>query len=102
VLPGSSSVPPAVALARPAARLPTARDAALWFEPKWDGYRLTIVRDERTTLWSRQGKDLTASFPEIAAAWSVYMSTANRGSLDDQRRSLRRQDVRPHAVVGVF
>jgi len=68
VLPGSSSVPPAVALARPAARLPTARDAALWFEPKWDGYRLTIVRDERTTLWSRQGKDLTVSFPEIAAA----------------------------------
>ena len=91
-----------MALARSAAQLPNARDGSLWFERKWDGYRLTIVRDERTTLWSRQGKDLTASFPEIAAAWSVYMSTANRGSLHPGCSEEPPQHVRPHAVVGVF
>lgn len=40
-----------------------------WYEPKWDGYRLAVVRDDaRTSLWSRHGKDLTSSFPDVAAA----------------------------------
>ncbi|MCB0906767.1 MAG: ATP-dependent DNA ligase [Nocardioidaceae bacterium] len=39
------------------------------YELKWDGYRIAAVRDERgARLWSRQGKDLTARFPDLAAA----------------------------------
>jgi ATP-dependent DNA ligase len=39
------------------------------WEPKWDGYRmLAAVDDDATTLWSRRGTDLTAAFPDIAAA----------------------------------
>jgi ATP-dependent DNA ligase len=38
------------------------------YEPKWDGFRLVIVRDPDVTLWSHQGKDLTRHFPDLAAA----------------------------------
>jgi hypothetical protein len=40
------------------------------WEPKWDGYRLlaAVDADRGTTLWSRRGTDLTAAFPDIAAA----------------------------------
>ncbi|WP_278246975.1 ATP-dependent DNA ligase [Klenkia brasiliensis] len=39
------------------------------YEPKWDGFRMVIVREASgTALWSRQGKDLTARFPDIARA----------------------------------
>jgi ATP-dependent DNA ligase len=35
----------------------------------WDGYRLVIVRNAASTrLWSKQGRDLTDRFPDIAAA----------------------------------
>ncbi|MET7903888.1 ATP-dependent DNA ligase [Streptomyces sp. NPDC005355] len=39
-------------------------------EPKWDGYRaqLAVHADGRVLLRSRQGTDMTASFPEIRAA----------------------------------
>ncbi|MFF3166790.1 ATP-dependent DNA ligase [Streptomyces sp. NPDC003273] len=39
-------------------------------EPKWDGYRsqLAVYEDGRVLLRSRQGTDMTASFPEIRAA----------------------------------
>ncbi|MEU9356242.1 ATP-dependent DNA ligase [Streptomyces griseoloalbus] len=39
-------------------------------EPKWDGYRaqLAVYTDTRVLLRSRQGTDMTASFPEIRAA----------------------------------
>jgi ATP-dependent DNA ligase len=41
----------------------------LLYEPKWDGYRAIGIRDDNgATLWSRQGKDLTRYFPELAAA----------------------------------
>lgn len=41
----------------------------LCFEPKFDGYRAVIFRDgESTSLFSRQGKDLTKYFPELVAA----------------------------------
>ncbi len=37
------------------------------FELKYDGYRILIDKsDNGVTLWSRNGNDLTASFPEIA------------------------------------
>ncbi len=39
------------------------------FEIKYDGYRLLAEKTEGTaTLWSRNGHDLTATFPEIARA----------------------------------
>lgn len=37
-------------------------------EPKWDGFRVVVVCDEEVSLWSRQGKNLTRYFPELAAA----------------------------------
>jgi DNA ligase-1 len=41
--------------------------AAEW---KWDGIRVQIVRvGEETRLYSRAGDDITASFPEVAAAF---------------------------------
>jgi ATP-dependent DNA ligase len=39
------------------------------WEPKWDGMRLLALADgPRTLLRSRHGADLTAAFPELAAA----------------------------------
>ena len=39
------------------------------YEPKWDGFRASIVRSAGTArIWSRQRKDLTARFPDIAVA----------------------------------
>lgn len=73
----ATALPPAlrppidVALARPGDALPTARalPGGVQYEPKWDGFRLVIVRDDdHTSLWTRQGKDLTAGFPDLADA----------------------------------
>ena len=57
-------------MAKAAKQLPApgALPGAMCFEPKWDGYRILVFRDEKTTLWSRQGKDLTRFLPELAAA----------------------------------
>jgi ATP-dependent DNA ligase len=60
-----------VALARSEDTIP--RAAALpggaVYELKWDGYRIAAVRDEAgVRLWSRQRKDLTDRFPDLAAA----------------------------------
>lgn len=40
------------------------------WEPKWDGYRIlaAVDADRGPTLWSRRGTDLTAAFPDVAAA----------------------------------
>jgi ATP-dependent DNA ligase len=60
-----------VALAKAAEQMPGphALPGGCVFEPKWDGYRAVIVRQSETTrLWSRQGKDLTDRFSDIAAA----------------------------------
>lgn len=60
-----------VALARAEREIPHsgALPGGCLYEPKWDGYRLVIVRSGRTArLWSRQRKDLTDRFPDIAAA----------------------------------
>jgi ATP-dependent DNA ligase len=76
-VPGLPDVPPelagpvAVELAKPVRDIPRA-DAlpgGVLYEPKWDGYRLVVVRTAGTTrLWSKQGRDLTARFPDVAAA----------------------------------
>lgn len=63
--------PPKLALARSVASVP-AQDAlpgGCVYESKWDGYRIAIVRTEDdTTLWSRQGKNLTRYFPDLQHA----------------------------------
>lgn len=42
-------------------------DDADWsFEPKWDGIRALAVCDTATRLGSRNGKDVTAAYPELA------------------------------------
>ncbi len=70
-LPPDLAGPVAVELARPVRDLPTA-DAlpgGCRYEPKWDGYRLVVVRGATgTRLWSKQGRDLTDRFPDVAAA----------------------------------
>ncbi|RBY93674.1 ATP-dependent DNA ligase [Blastococcus sp. TF02-8] len=70
-LPPELAGPVAVQLAKPVRAIP--RPAALSggcrYEPKWDGYRLVIVRERSSTrLWSKQGRDLTDRFPDVAAA----------------------------------
>jgi ATP-dependent DNA ligase len=70
-IPSELRPPIDVALAK-AVRVLPAPDALfgeMCFEPKWDGYRLIAFRErDRTSLWSRQGKDLTRYFPELQAA----------------------------------
>ena len=40
------------------------------YEPKWDGFRCLVFRDEENIfLQSRTGKSLTSAFPEIVAAF---------------------------------
>ena len=42
------------------------------YEPKWDGFRCLIFRDEENIfLQSRTGKSLTSGFPEIVAAFQT-------------------------------
>ncbi|SFL80230.1 ATP-dependent DNA ligase [Geodermatophilus ruber] len=70
-LPPELAGPVPVALARAVRDLPRtdALPGGVLYEPKWDGYRLVIVRTGGTTrLWSRQGRDLTARFPDVVAA----------------------------------
>jgi ATP-dependent DNA ligase len=70
-LPPDLAGPVAVALAKPVRDLPAAGalPGGCRYEPKWDGYRLVVVRDRSgTRLWSKQGRDLTDRFPDVAAA----------------------------------
>jgi ATP-dependent DNA ligase len=70
-LPDALLPPFDLALARPASRtpLPDALPGGALYEPKWDGFRVVVVRNDLTvSLWSRQGKDLTAAFPDLANA----------------------------------
>lgn len=70
-LPPGLAGPVPVELARPAEAIPgpAALPGGSVYELKWDGYRLVIVRQgPDVRLWSRHGKDLTARFPDVAAA----------------------------------
>ncbi|UOY00441.1 ATP-dependent DNA ligase [Blastococcus sp. PRF04-17] len=70
-LPPELAGPVAVELAKPVAAIPPAHalSGGCRYEPKWDGYRLVVVRTAASTrLWSKQGRDLTDRFPDIAAA----------------------------------
>ncbi|MCC3274352.1 MULTISPECIES: ATP-dependent DNA ligase [unclassified Arthrobacter] len=60
-----------LALARPVDRLPGpgALPGGCLYEPKWDGFRVAvIVTGAGARVQSRNGKDLTAVFAELAAA----------------------------------
>jgi ATP-dependent DNA ligase len=70
-LPPELAGPVAVELAKPVRSIPPANalPGGCRYEPKWDGYRLVIVRQPMSTrLWSKQGRDLTDRFPDLAAA----------------------------------
>jgi ATP-dependent DNA ligase len=70
-LPPELSGPVGVALAKSVRTIPaaTALPGGCRYEPKWDGYRLVVVRGARSTrLWSRQGRDLTDRFADVATA----------------------------------
>jgi ATP-dependent DNA ligase len=70
-LPPDLAGPVAVELAKPVRDIPppSALPGGCRYEPKWDGYRLVIVRSASSTrLWSKQGRDLTDRFPDVAAA----------------------------------
>jgi ATP-dependent DNA ligase len=70
-LPPELSGPVAVQLAKPVRAIPpaTALPGGCLYEPKWDGYRLVVVRaGTGTRVWSKQGRDLTDRFPDVAAA----------------------------------
>lgn len=44
------------------------------YEPKWDGWRCLLARDEQgVRLWSRRGTELTAHFPELVAAATAQL-----------------------------
>ena len=59
--------PLAPMLAKLARELP--RDAGLFYEPKWDGFRCIVFRDgDDVELGSRNEKPLTRYFPELVAA----------------------------------
>ena len=52
-------------LARTAASIP----AGMSYEPKWDGFRCLVFRDnDDVQLVSRNGRDLSSYFPEVVAA----------------------------------
>ncbi|WP_448641848.1 ATP-dependent DNA ligase [Geodermatophilus sp. URMC 63] len=70
-LPPDLAGPVAVELAKPVRDLPAAGalPGGCRYEPKWDGYRMVVVRNRSgTRLWSKQGRDLTDRFPDVAAA----------------------------------
>jgi ATP-dependent DNA ligase len=70
-LPPELSGPVGVMLAKPVRQLPAphALPGGCRYEPKWDGYRLVVVRGTRSTrVWSKQGRDLTDRFQDVATA----------------------------------
>jgi len=70
-LPAGLAGPVDVALARSADRVPGPRalPGGSRYEPKYDGFRTTIVAGSQgVRLWSKSGADFTARFPEIARA----------------------------------
>lgn len=66
-------------LARPAASIPP----GMAYEPKWDGFRCLVFRDnDEVSLISRNGRDLTVYFPEVVAG--LLANTPPRCVLDGE------------------
>ena len=54
-------------LAKAVTKVPTAE--AMYYEPKWDGFRCIVFRDgDEVELGSRNEKPLTRYFPEVVEA----------------------------------
>lgn len=60
-----------------AGRLSEVLESSAWtYEVKWDGYRVLVyIRSGTVHLLSRNGTDLTASFPEIVAAIPIGVTS---------------------------
>jgi ATP-dependent DNA ligase len=55
-------------LAKASKELPPGEEGDWWFEPKWDGFRVLVLRDgDEVELASRNGRPLTRYFPEALA-----------------------------------
>lgn len=69
-LPADLAGPVDVELTHPVETIPSRfKSGSLVMEPKWDGYRISVVRSSAgAKLWSRQRNDLTDRFPDVAAA----------------------------------
>lgn len=69
-LPESLTVPHNLALAGSAKVVPaeTGFPGGSRYEPKWDGFRASLVSDQGPTLWSRQGTDLSPAVPDLVDA----------------------------------
>jgi ATP-dependent DNA ligase len=70
-LPGDLTGPVELELAKavPALPGPHAMPGGTRWELKWDGFRAAVVRGRDTVrIWSRNKTEMTASYPEIAAA----------------------------------
>ena len=66
-------------LARSAVAIPS----GMAYEPKWDGFRCLVFRDnDEVVLLSRQGRDLSIFFPEVVSA--VLDNTPPRCVLDGE------------------
>jgi ATP-dependent DNA ligase len=70
--------PVALELARAEEQLPgpNGMPGGSRFELKWDGFRVgAVCRAGEVRLWSRNGKDFTAKFPDIQAALAAQVDT---------------------------
>jgi bifunctional non-homologous end joining protein LigD len=62
-------------------RPPNPADGTWALEMKWDGVRaMAYVEDGRTTLVSRTGKDITATYPELAGLGTSLRSAELKGA----------------------
>jgi ATP-dependent DNA ligase len=70
------------------------------YELKWDGFRCALVRDGTVTrLWSRQGKDLTDHFPDVARAATGQVPSGTWVERQTTRRRPQEQQ-RPPGIRG--
>jgi ATP-dependent DNA ligase len=70
--------PVALELARAVEQLPGQHGmpGGARYELKWDGFRAGVVRrDGEVRLWSRNGRDFTAKFPDVQAALEAQLTT---------------------------
>lgn len=68
-LPLELPISPMLAKATPAVPAADSVDGGLAYEPKWDGFRVVLMRDgDEVELSSRGSKPLTRYFPEVADA----------------------------------
>ncbi|WP_370892121.1 ATP-dependent DNA ligase [Janibacter sp. GXQ6167] len=88
---------------------PDAIDGGYSYEPKWDGFRVIVIRDRaKVELASRSGKSLTRYFPEVVEAVSQYLPeqivldgeiVVRRGEPDHQRLDWESLSARIHPAA---